>query len=272
MIKRVFVTLYITASVALGAWATWVAAQTHDPAWFGVALSGLWSAGFFARLFLAPVARTRRWLPGLLAPVAVGVGLSAAQGLALPLWLGLAIGAGGLVYVGWYSRLDRGPTRLVIGEPLPAFTLATADGTAVASTELRGRPHILLFFRGNWCPLCMAQIREVAAVYRDIKARGAEMVLVSGQRHEKTQALAERFDAPMQFLVDPGLAAARALGIEQQNGTPLGMEVFGYAADTVLPTIIVVDSQGILRAVDQTDNYRIRPEPETFLRHLDQLG
>ena len=50
---------------------------------------------------------------------------------------------------------------------------------------------------------------------------------------------------------------------------PLGMEAMGYAADTVMPTVIITDAQHNIIWLDETDNYRVRPEPETFLRVID---
>jgi len=50
----------------------------------------------------------------------------------------------------------------------------------------------------------------------------------------------------------------------------LGMEIFGYDQDTVMPTVIIVNAEGEILFADQTDNYRMRPEPDTFLRILDE--
>jgi hypothetical protein len=38
-----------------------------------------------------------------------------------------------------------------------------------------------------------------------------------------------------------------------------------------MPTVIITDEQGKIIFADLTDNYRVRPEPETFLRVLDEL-
>ena len=50
---------------------------------------------------------------------------------------------------------------------------------------------------------------------------------------------------------------------------PLGMEIFGYKSETVLPTVIITDEEGKILFLDQTDNYRVRPEPETFFEVLN---
>jgi peroxiredoxin len=90
---------------------------------------------------------------------------------------------------------------------------------------------------------------------------------VSPQSHANTRALAARHDVPFRFLVDPDGRAAGQLGILHEAGVPLGIP--GYAPDTVFPTAIVTDADGRILLADQTDNYRVRPEPWTFLAALD---
>ncbi len=74
----------------------------------------------------------------------------------------------------------------------------------------------------------------------------------------------------MHFLVDPKARAARQLGLVHEAGLPLGMQILGYDTDTVLPTAIITDASQRILWVHQTDNYRVRPEPETFLKVLDE--
>ncbi len=233
--------------------------------------------GFFATVALRGLPRTSAnlpWVVGLSASgMTLAIGGFGSPGATLTLAYAIAAFAGTVTYVYWYSRLDRRESALLaVGRTLPDFDLQEPDGTTVGARTLRGRPTVLLFFRGNWCPLCMAQIRELAEQYRELDRRGAQVVLVSPQSHDKTRDLAERFDVSMRFLVDPCSAAARRLGIAHDGGLPAGMEALGYDRDTVLPTVVVTDADGRILFSDQTDNYRVRPEPETFLRVLDQAA
>jgi peroxiredoxin len=220
-------------------------------------------------------ARTSAELPVVLVASIAGVALSllgAAFGSTpsgLPLAYAL-LGFGGVVlYIAWYSRLDRTPSAaLRVGARLPDVELEDENGRPISSAAFRGRPAVFLFHRGNWCPLCMAQIRELVEEYKELEARGAQVALVSPQSLEHTRALAARFDVPFRFLVDPGGRAARQLGILHEAGVPLGIR--GYDADTVFPTAIVTDAEGRILLADQTDNYRVRPEPWTFLAALDR--
>ncbi len=93
---------------------------------------------------------------------------------------------------------------------------------------------------------------------------GLSVVLISPQSAAKSQNLANKFDLPMTFLRDRGNIAAKQLGILHQWGTPMGMQVLGYDSDTVMPTVILTDERGTIVYSDQTDNYRVRPEPGIF--------
>lgn len=231
-------------------------------------------AVFMGGLFLVPTARTAAFVryPVVLQGLAIG-GLLLVDASARH-WLfsaGLGL-AGTLVYQLWYSRLPRSHSeRLEIGAALPALVFEEGDGNRVSTAEMPG-PLLLIFYRGNWCPLCMAQIREVAAQYRELERRGVTTLLVSPQPHDNTRSLAQQFEVPFRFMVDAGHRVARELGLFAEGGTPLGLEVLGYDSDTVFPTVIITDAQQRILFVDQTDNYRVRPEPDVFLKVLDEAG
>lgn len=69
-------------------------------------------------------------------------------------------------------------------------------------------------------------------------------------------------------MTDEGNIAARALGIDNPDGLPMGMQMLGYDSETVLPTVIITDKNGQILWTHETDNYRVRPEPEVFLAVL----
>lgn len=175
-----------------------------------------------------------------------------------------------LLYNFWYSSLGRGVSAVLqVGNQLPVFKVTDIDGNRVDSNTFKGTPSILMFFRGNWCPLCMAQIKEIAAKYHELSALGAKVILIAPQPEKNTQALAVKCNVPFIFLTDIDNRAAQALGIEMKNGLPAGMEMLGYDKDTVYPTVIITDTDGRIIYSDFTNNYRIRPEPDEFIKVLD---
>jgi peroxiredoxin len=173
-------------------------------------------------------------------------------------------------YARWYSRLDRQrQATLEVGARLPHFDVIDIDGTPVSSGSFLGKPTAFMFIRGNWCPLCVAQVRELAGQYQSLAERGIEVALISPQSLDETRALADRFDVAFRYLTDPGASAARALGILHEGGVPPGVTQLGYDVDTVFPTVIVIDESGTIVFSDQTDDYRVRPEPALFIAALD---
>ncbi len=277
--KSVFVSLYLMAAAVI----TSIAGQslwfTQDYlTWGGVLLVSAPFLGVITWLMVfRNVARTSPRFPTLIGLATAGALLASwgyvrggsplAPLLAIVAWVGF------MLYSYWYSSLKRqGNGQLTIGKSLPNFELTDVAGNKVSSSSFNDRPTIWIFYRGNWCPLCMAQIKELVAQYKELQAYGVRIALISPQPHGKTVALAKRFDAPFDFLTDEGNSAARALGIDHPGGLPMGMQVLGYDSDTVLPTVIISDTGGRILWAHETDNYRVRPEPENYLAVLRDKG
>lgn len=271
-LKALFISAWVTFVLVASAYGVWRAIQGPWLPWFGTLLTTLPAALLFVRLYtIGDVARTTPRMPWMVVLGAIGLAISGASyfaGLGEADSLALAVlGVSSLIaYSYWYSALPRGENeKLRVGQSLPEFELETEDGCKVHSRTFLGKPLLLLFYRGNWCPLCMAQVREISAQWREFDARGVQVVLVSPQPHGHTRNLAAKFDAPFQFLVDSEHRASRHLGIFAQDGLPAGLQVLGYSSDTVWPTVVITDAEGKILFADLTDNYRVRPEPGTFL-------
>lgn len=179
---------------------------------------------------------------------------------------------GNVVYVFWYSRFPTSNAQQVleIGKPLPDFTVYTLFGEALHASHIRKQNSLLLFYRGNWCPICTAQIKELALYYQELASRQINVYMVSPQSNAKAAKIAQKFKAPMLFLEDKDNAAAKKLGIDVENGLPFGMQVLGYDSDTVMPTVVMTDNHGDVFFARITDNYRVRPLPQDFLQAFDE--
>ena len=274
LLRSLFITTFVAASaasLAVAALCLWKDGPTSP--WLGTLLATAAPSLFFLNLLLHRTARTtHHLLPMTLAGVA-GTALSillAGTALHLAAFTAAVIGVAGVnLYVYGYSRFAA-----PIGSPLHRGALLSRfslwdNGVQVTSIELTTEPALWVFYRGNWCPLCMAQIREVAAQYRELSRRGVQVYMVSPQPEENSAALSRRFDAPMRFLTDRDNAAAIALGICEKNGLPMGLQVLGYDSDVPRPTVLLTDRGGKLMYCHLTDNYRVRPEPADFLAVLD---
>lgn len=278
--KSLFISNYMMVSMAVIGYSGWMLAHEASPlAWGGVMLTTAPLMMVISYLMMfKTVARTSAGFPMLNVLGLVGIGLAIwgwvgqgaeplAPGLAIASWLGF------LAYAHWYSSFGRTPSlKLRVGAALPNFTVTDVNGVRVSSAKLTDRPAVLVFYRGNWCPLCMAQVKELVGRYQDLHALGVRVALISPQPHSNTVGLAKKFSVDFDFLTDEGNAAARALGIDIAHGLPMGMQMMGYDSETVLPTVIITDGKGKVVWTHETDNYRIRPEPDVYLEVLRQHG
>lgn len=172
-----------------------------------------------------------------------------------------------LIYIYWYSDNGRQHNNsLDKGEFLPKFVLKDTDGNEISSECFVNKKSLIFFYRGNWCPLCMAQIDEVATQYQKFKDNGVDVIFIAPQSSKNTKRLANKFNLNFQFYIDEKNKAAKQLGILHEFGLPMGFQVLGYESHSVYPTIIASDDTGLIVYSDQTDNYRVRPEPEELLK------
>ena len=176
----------------------------------------------------------------------------------------------GALFVQWYiwsfSSYGREKSRSITkGQALPELKLSRLDGSSVSSSSFSGSKTLLVFFRANWCPFCMNQLKEVLARADKLKQSGVQVKFISNQGTENSKQLAKKLALPSHFeiLQDDDLKAAKALGIADIGGSPAGMS--GYPKDTVMATVITLDEKGAVTFGDETDNYRVRPHPDTFL-------
>jgi peroxiredoxin len=114
----------------------------------------------------------------------------------------------------------------------------------------------------------MAQIKEIAGQYQQLQDMGVRVALISPQPHKFTIGLAKKFDVEFDFLTDENNRAARSLKIDSPNGIPMGMQMLGYDSETVMPTVIITAAGGRILWVHETDNYRVRPDPDVYLAVL----
>jgi peroxiredoxin len=273
LLKSIFISAFIGWLAVISGSALIQLSSGSEPllSWLGLSLAALPPLFFFIKAFLASSPRTARHPVEVSVPSALGLAITMAVSYRygeaagnLHVWAGITV-LGWFTYLRWYSVFShRNAEALKTGNILPDFRLESLDGHVVSSESFKAKPHLLLFYRGNWCPFCTAQIKELANAYQRLEKLGLSIVLISPQSIRKNQSLADRIEAPMTFLRDRNNLAARQLGILHEWGTPMGLQLLGYQSDTVMPTIVLTNALGEIVFTDQTDNYRVRPEPEVF--------
>lgn len=162
------------------------------------------------------------------------------------------------------------PDKLKPGQPLPDFQAVDEEGNRVSSSELVGTPAILLFVRGSWCPFCSKQVADLTRVYKEITDTGAKLILVTPKPLATTRRVAEMFDVDFRFWLDESLEIAKQLGLVLAAGVPDDNRK-EYGEDTLWPTTLIVDANGVIRFTELSRFITDRPNPEKLLKVLGNL-
>jgi len=277
-LKPIFLTVFLAFSIlTMAVAALTVTAGGNIAVWVSVFAAAAQVVAYFAWLFLANVPRTSPGLVGF----TVGIFLATIYSVftsyeqqvpsAAPL-LAFVVMIGWMAYTTWYSELgDRTADRIKEDKRLPKINLQTIEGKAITSDEWLGTKRLVIFYYGNWCPICMGQIAELRKFAERFAENGVKITLVSPQPETNSRQLAEKYGPLMEFVVDKDSAAAKALGILHDAGVPAGLQMLGYDQDMPKPTAFILDEKGRVLYVDLPVNYRVRPRPEDMLKVVASL-
>jgi peroxiredoxin len=172
-----------------------------------------------------------------------------------------------------------------IGTPLPRADLLDAHGDPTTLADaLGGRPAVLVFYRGAWCPYCNLALRTYQEqLVPALTERGIGLVAISPQKPDGSLSMAETNALTFTVLADAGNTVASALGIlspdrdqlAREAALSLGVDVAatnGDGTDRVpMPTTIVVDAAGRITWIDVHPDYTERTEPEAILAAVEKL-
>lgn len=162
------------------------------------------------------------------------------------------------------------PAALRAGQPLPEFSAIDENGNTVRSSDLLGKPAVLLFVRGNWCPFCTRQVEGLTSRYKEIIALGAALIFITPKPLETTKRVAEFFKVEFDFWLDDSVKAAKSLGLMYAGAVP-AEHAEEYGEDAMWPTTLIVDKEGIIRYSKLARYIIDRPNPDQLLKEVRKL-
>jgi peroxiredoxin len=151
----------------------------------------------------------------------------------LSLAAGLALIAASLFGFWWLGRgtspQSAAAGTATQGKPAPDFVLPDVNGKQVRLSDLRGQV-VLINLWATWCPPCIVEMPDLAAVYNAHKAEGFVILGVNDQERKETVSdFLARNPLPYPILLDPDSRVARAYGV------------------SFLPASFLIDRRGVLR-------------------------
>jgi peroxiredoxin len=164
------------------------------------------------------------------------------------------------------------------GSPLPDGDLLEVTGQPTTlAAALAGKPAVIVFYRGGWCPYCNIALRTYQAqLVPALSERGISLVAISPQTPDGSLSTKEAKELTFSVLSDPGSQIARQLGIltapddgaraaQLQLGLDLTQVNAGATTELPMPTVLIADAAGVIRWIDVHPDYTSRSEPGQIL-------
>ncbi len=159
---------------------------------------------------------------------------------------------------------------LLLGGEMPDAALRTIDGEPTSLLEsVAGRPAVIVFYRGGWCPYCNLQLSELRLIEKDLKDLGYQVIAISPDRPEELRKTLTKDPLDYTLLSDSKAAAIKAFGIAYEVDSPTLAKLTGFGIDLEassgephhalpVPAVYVVDGKGVLQFSYVNPDYRVR--------------
>ncbi|WP_327587274.1 AhpC/TSA family protein [Nonomuraea sp. NBC_00507] len=164
------------------------------------------------------------------------------------------------------------------GSAMPDDDLLDVHGRATTLEQARaGRTAVVVFYRGDWCPYCNLVLRTYQQqLVPALSALDIPLIAISPQRPDRSLSMRQINDLTFTVLSDPGNQIAHRLGIltapsrdAHAAQLTMGIDVADGNADGTtsmpMPTVVLIDADGVIAWIDVRPNYSTRTEPADIL-------
>lgn len=174
-----------------------------------------------------------------------------------------------------------GPKGLNLNDKAPDFTANDQNGKRISlKTELKNGPVVLVFYRGQWCPFCNRQLKQLEDSLGQIKEKGGTLLTITPEKQENIGKTIAKTKASYPILHDEGLQIMKSYDVAFQvdNKTIDAYKKYGIdfteangianGANLPVPAVYVISKEGkIVYKYFDTD-YRKRSSVKDILSHL----
>lgn len=179
--------------------------------------------------------------------------------------------------VEWLRASGTADRSLRPGSFAAGFELPDQNGKMVSSSALLTQgPLIISFFRGRWCPFCIAELEAWRDAIPQVKAAGAALVAISPQKVQHNAFTADQHKLAFPVLSDLGNQVAKQFGVAYrvpEDQAQLYRRSFvnlphlngDESWELPLTATYVITPDGVIKSAFISADYRERPEPATVL-------
>lgn len=173
------------------------------------------------------------------------------------------------------------PKGLNIGDKAPVFTAITQDSSKyVLEDSLKKAPVVIIFYRGQWCPVCNRHLSNLQDSLELIYAKGAQVIAISPEKPELLNKTSKKTGAKFTLLYDEGYKISDAFDVtftpEKKTrfiyNTALGADLKNAHSDDSerlpVPATFILNKEGFIVWRQFDIDYKNRSTVADILNHL----
>lgn len=146
---------------------------------------------------------------------------------------------------------------LAVGERVADFSAVNQKGEPfILSEALKLGPVVVIFYRGQWCPVCNRHLGQVQDSLQEIFEHGATIIAISPEKSEYLAKTVEKTHVSFTLLYDEGYAIANRFDVT-------------YSPDNSTKVMYNVMLGANLKNAHSDDSQRL-PIPATFIINSDR--
>lgn len=173
---------------------------------------------------------------------------------------------------------------LGVGDRIALPVLKSVDDRPVdLAAAAAGRPVVLLFYRGGWCPYCNTTLRAYAEALPRIEAAGGTLIAVTPETAERASETARDDGLTFPVAVDGGNRFARTLGLVfalpddlrplyREIGIDLPARNGDDSHELPIPAVYVLDASGRVAFAHVDADFTRRADPEAAVAAVERLA
>jgi peroxiredoxin len=164
----------------------------------------------------------------------------------------------------------------------PDFIAKDQNGKDVSLTSLRRQgPVVVLFYRGNWCPYCNKQLKELQDSLQYITSKGASVVAITPEATEGVEKTVEKTGASFPIIYDKGVKISKAYNVSYEvDSATVNMYKSNWDVDFLkinqqkekaylpVPAVYIIDKKGVITYRFFESDVTKRPSVQELVMNL----
>ncbi len=129
------------------------------------------------------------------------------------------------------------------GDTAPDFESKDQDGNSIKMSDYKGKKVVLYFYPKDNTPGCTAESCNLRDNYEALRAKGYEVIGVSGDSEKSHQKFIAKYELPFKLIADEDKSVHKAFGTWGEK------KMYGKTYMGTLRTTFLIDEEGKVEEV-----------------------